>query len=90
MTTFTSEDREAAEKVLNEDELLSELKDCAKFFEDRLYDRAAALITKLRAEIERLSNDNYKFIKAMAKKDSHIESLKQLLNDSVLRKAQDK
>ena len=42
------------------------------------------------AEIERLSNDNYKFIKAMAKKDSHIESLKQLLNNSVLRKAQEK
>jgi hypothetical protein len=40
--------------------------------------------------IERLSNDNYKFIKAMANKDSHIESLKQLLNDSALRKAQEK
>ena len=42
------------------------------------------------AEIERLSNDNYKFINAMAKKDSHIESLKQLLNDSALRTAQEK
>jgi hypothetical protein len=47
-------------------------------------------IRQQQAEIERLSNDNYKFIKAMANKDSHIESLKQLLNDSVLRKAQEK
>jgi hypothetical protein len=49
-----------------------------------------AMLRQQQAEIERLSNDNYKFIQAMAKKDSHIESLKQLLNDSVLRKAQEK
>lgn len=50
---------------------------------------AATMLRQQQAEIERLSNDNYKFIKAMANKDSHIESLKQLLNDSALRKAQE-
>ena len=49
-----------------------------------------AMSRQQQAEIERLSNDNYKFIKAMANKDSHIESLKQLLNDSALRKASEK
>ena len=54
MTTFTSEDRKAAEEIFNEDKLLGELKDCAQFFEDRLYKQAATLITKLRAENEQL------------------------------------
>jgi hypothetical protein len=52
--------------------------------------KSATMLRQQQAEIERLSNDNYKFIKAMANKDSHIESLKQLLNDSALRKAQEK
>jgi hypothetical protein len=56
----------------------------------RLCHEAATMLRQQQAEIERLSNDNYKFIKAMANKDSHIESLKQLLNDSALRKAQEK
>ena len=53
-----------------------------------LISHVATMLRQQQAEIERLSNDNYKFIKAMANKDSHIESLKQLLNDSALRKAQ--
>ena len=75
---------------MNANELADELDDCGKFFEDRLYTKAATMLRQQQAEIERLSNDNYIFIKAMANKDSHIESLKQLLNDSVLRKASEK
>ena len=59
-------------------------------YSEKYVDQLEVQIAEQQAEIERLSNDNYKFIKAMANKDSHIESLKQLLNDSALRKAQEK
>jgi wobble nucleotide-excising tRNase len=59
-------------------------------YSEKYVDQLEVQIAEQQAEIERLSNDNYKFIKAMANKDRHIESLKQLLNDSALRKAQEK
>ena len=68
----------------------NELADILEVFPNMNVVKAATMLRQQQAEIERLSNDNYKFIKAMANKDSHIESLKQLLNDSALRKAQEK
>ena len=83
---------------MNANELDKKLVDVAKFIDIvannwqviRIIESTRTMLRQQQAEIERLSNDNYKFIKAMANKDSHIESLKQLLNDSVLRKAQKK
>jgi ABC-type transporter Mla subunit MlaD len=79
---------------MNANELADELHDLdVQASQQSLNDwaeQASDMLRQQQAEIERLSNDNYKFIKAMANKDSHIESLKQLLNDSALRKASEK
>jgi hypothetical protein len=77
---------------MNANELADELESCDEYemVEFVRRTKVSTMLRQQQAEIERLSNDNYKFIKAMANKDSHIESLKQLLNDSVLRKAQEK
>jgi hypothetical protein len=75
-------------KQLTALEIANELEN--RFYNIHPAQQAVSMLRSQQAEIERLSNDNYKFIKAMANKDSHIESLKQLLNDSALRKAQEK
>jgi hypothetical protein len=39
---------------MNANELADELEDCGKFFEDRLYTKAAAMLRQQQAEIEAL------------------------------------
>jgi hypothetical protein len=75
---------------MNANEISDELDKFSELGGDVFFGMCADFVRQQQTEIERLSNDNYKFIKAMANKDSHIESLKQLLNDSALRKAQEK
>jgi hypothetical protein len=41
---------------VNANELADELEDCGKFFEDRLYTKAAAMLRQQQAEIEALKD----------------------------------
>ena len=43
---------------MNANELADELDDCGKFFEDRLYTKAAAMLRQQQAEIEALKTEN--------------------------------
>ena len=43
---------------MNANELADELEDCGKFFEDRLYTKAATMLRQQQAEIEALKKQN--------------------------------
>ena len=43
---------------MNASELADELEDCGKFFEDRLYTKAATMLRQQQVEIETLKKEN--------------------------------
>lgn len=61
---------------MNANELADKLEDCGKFFEDRLYKKAATMLLQLQAENEALTKANWE--------------LTQFIIEDELRKAQER
>ena len=66
---------------MNANELADELDDCGKFFEDRLYTKAATMLRQQQAEIEALKETLKEVVKISDRKHDTWDRAKELLKN---------